>query len=159
RLLPQVRVQLIELPDFAVGAPTDITVPRIPQIGVSGLLEAAPEVEVRRQLAGYGLDVGGARRVRRADRLFVEPLGVEEAILQPRELRGAERGAAAECLRATYGPRRELRLVHREGLVVRRRFSLARGVPGFCMCQSAVEVVLGPIEETRTRPWKSLGFR
>src|SRR5579863_10406849 len=50
RMLAQVRMELLELPNLALGAPAEITVHGVLQIGVSNRLEAARRVEPRGHL-------------------------------------------------------------------------------------------------------------
>ena len=49
---PQVRVELIELPDLAICAPAEIAVTGIAQVGLRDGLEAACGVEASRKLVG-----------------------------------------------------------------------------------------------------------
>src|SRR6202048_569161 len=51
----QLRIEPIKLPHLAVGAPAEITVPGVPEIGVGECLEAARVVEPRGHLMGKAL--------------------------------------------------------------------------------------------------------
>src|SRR5215468_3834550 len=49
---PQIRVQLIELPHLAIGPPTQITIPGVPQIRLSDRLKTARQIEAASKLVG-----------------------------------------------------------------------------------------------------------
>jgi len=73
------------------------------------------------------------------------------------ELRGEERGAAAERLRAACRPGGELRVMSRQSLAVPRHLRRWCGITDPCVRERVVEVVFGQFEEGRTRPEKMLG--
>src|SRR5262249_55223413 len=62
-LLAEVRVQLIELPHLAIGAPTGITVSCVPQIRMCDLLKTTCCVESRGELIGERFILDKAVRV------------------------------------------------------------------------------------------------
>ena len=96
----KVRIKLVELPRLAIGAPAQVTVARLSQINVREIFETARPVEARGQFVGDRLIVDEAVGARRADGLFVEPIGVELAALDARNLGADQRGAVLEILRA-----------------------------------------------------------
>src|SRR6266853_1363973 len=110
-------------------------------------LEAAGRVEARRKLVGERLVVNEAVRASRADGLFVEPLGVELAAFEARNLGGDERCAVCEVRRAQLGPLLELVMVSGQGRFVLdpfRRCCLAqRGAR-----ERGVQLILRLIEES-----------
>ena len=112
----EVRIQLVELPHLAVGAPAQIAVAGVPQIHVRDLLEAARRVEARGEFVGERLVVNEAVGARRADGLFVEALGVELAAFQAGDLGADQRGAVLEVLRAILRPDLELSVVGGQSL-------------------------------------------
>ena len=71
-VLPQPRMELLKLPHLAVGSPTQIAGPGLPQISVCDHLEAARGVKAGGQLVGERLVVDKAVCARRHDRRFVE---------------------------------------------------------------------------------------
>ena len=97
-----------KLPYLAIGSPTQITVPGIPQIRVCDLVESKRRVETRGELIGERLVVDEAICVGRADRMFVKVLGIELAAFDTCNLRAHQRGAVFEILRAMPRPKFEL---------------------------------------------------
>ena len=69
--LAEMWIKLFELPNLAVGSPTDIAVARVPQIHMGELFEATRRVEARGQFVGERLVVDEAVCLGRADGLFV----------------------------------------------------------------------------------------
>ena len=94
----------IELLHLAVGSPKKIAGPRVSEMGVGTGLEATGGIEAGGQFIGERLVVHQAVVVGRADRLFVETLGVELAAFEAGDLGAGQRGAACEVLRAVPGP-------------------------------------------------------
>src|SRR5229473_3139447 len=70
--LAEVRIELVELPHFAVGSPAQVALAGVSQVKLCDLLEAARRVETRRNLVRHGLIVDKAVCSGRADGLFVE---------------------------------------------------------------------------------------
>src|SRR5262249_34071657 len=127
---PQLRVEPIELPDLAVGAPAEVAVASIAQIGVRDDLEAAVRVEARRELAGQRLVVDEAVLARRADRLLVQTFGIQLPALDARDLRADQRRAIPEVRWAARRPRQELSVMRDQSLEVLpalRGLGVARG--------------------------------
>ena len=109
--LSEVRIQLVELPHLAIGAPTEIAVPGVAQVGIRDLLETACRVKPRGELVGDRLVVDKTVCVRRTDGLFVKLLGIERAAFDACDLRADQRGAVFEILRAMLRPYFELPVV------------------------------------------------
>src|SRR5262249_56463467 len=59
-VLPQARMELIELPHLAVSSPTHIAAPCVCQVEMCGVLETARRVKAGSQLAGQRLVVDEA---------------------------------------------------------------------------------------------------
>jgi len=77
RCVAEMRMKLFELPHLAVGSPTKIAAPCLPQIRVGDCIEAARRVKARGQLMGQALVLDEAVLARRVDGLFVEALRVQ----------------------------------------------------------------------------------
>jgi hypothetical protein len=75
--LCEIGVLCLELPDFAVGAPTQITVTGVAQVGPRYGLEAPRSVEARRQLVSERLVLNKLVVACRLDGRFVQALGVQ----------------------------------------------------------------------------------
>src|ERR1700731_3323014 len=134
--LPDLRIQLIELPHLTIGSPTEVAVPGILQICMRDLLETTCRIEVRGAFVGDRLIVDKAVFVRRPDGLFVKVLGLELAALDACYLRAYQRGAVFEILRAILRPYFELSVVCGQSLdmllsLVGRCRIVGRG-PGKC---------------------------
>ena len=130
----ELRIELIELPHLPVGAPTQIAVAGVPQIHLGNRLEAARRVEARGQFVGERLIVNKAVGAGRANRLFVEVLGIELAALEAGDLGADQGGAVLEIVRAIRRPELELLVMRSDSVQmllplrrpVRRR-SMRRG--------------------------------
>ncbi len=146
------RIKPIELPHLAVGAPAQITIPGVPEIGVGNALEAACRIEARGNLIGDGLVVHEAVRARRTDGLLVQPLGVEFPPLDPGHLRPDECRPVGKILRAMQRPGVELLQVFRQpramifAVLKRGEFMDRR------MAKRIVEVVLDDLQQRRGIP-------
>src|SRR5262249_9388471 len=86
RLLAEVRVSAVELPDLAVGAPAKIRVARIAKTGVRDALQTAVGVEARGELVRERLVVDEAVALRRAKGLLVAVHRLERAPTEPGDL-------------------------------------------------------------------------
>ena len=111
-------------------------------------LEAARRVEARRKLVGERLVVNEAVRTSRADGLFVEPLGVELAAVEARDLGGDERRAVCEVRRAQLGPLLELVMVSGQGRFVLNPFRGRCCVAQRGARERGVQLILRLIEES-----------
>jgi len=83
-LCMELGVLRFELSYLPRGAPTVIAIPRIPEIGVGECLEATRGIKTPGYLIGERLIMDKAVRARRADGLFVKPLGIQFPTLDPR---------------------------------------------------------------------------
>ena len=95
RMLAEVRMELLELPDLSLGAPAKIAVARVPQIGVSYTLNAARRVEPR------GHFMGRAPRSERSR--------VRERIEWPARTVAWRRRPGLRCVRSRPTPERACR--------------------------------------------------
>src|SRR5262249_25485366 len=93
-------------------------------------LEATGGVEARGKLMGDRLIVDKAVCARRADGLLVEPLGVELAAFDARDLRADECGSVFEILGAVLRPYFELPVVSPQGFEMPLPLVGSCGVPG-----------------------------
>src|SRR5262249_21982975 len=109
-VLPQPRMKLIELPHLAVGAPSQITSPRISQVEMRKLLEAARRVKARSQLVGERFVVDKAVSACRRDGALVQVHGLEWASLDAGNLSANQRCTILEVLRTNRRPGPKLSL-------------------------------------------------
>src|SRR3954466_13151844 len=86
-ILPELRIQLVELPHLTIGSPTYIAMPGVPQVRAGDLIEATSHVEARGDFVGDCLIVDKSVFACRADGLFVEALGIQQATFNTRDLR------------------------------------------------------------------------
>jgi len=96
----QVRVQIIELPHLAVGPPTQITIPGIPQVGMGDRLKTTRPVESGGEFVSDAFALSKAVLARGADGLLIQTLGVELPAFDAGDLRADQRGSISEILRA-----------------------------------------------------------
>src|SRR4029077_10378277 len=80
-LLPELGIELVELPYFAVSSPAEIAIPGLPQICIRDLVEASRRKEAGGKLARNRLIVNESVFVRRAHGLFIKTFGIEQAAL------------------------------------------------------------------------------
>ena len=99
------------MPHLALGAPTQIAVAGVPQIGLGNRLEATRRVEAGGQFVGERLIVNEAVGAGRADGLFVEALGIELAAFEARDLGADQGGAVLEIVWAIRRPELEVPVV------------------------------------------------
>src|SRR5262245_9312426 len=103
-VLPQPRMQLIELPHLSVGAPTQIAPPRVSQVEMRNLLEAARGVKAGSQLVGERLVVDKAASACRRYGALVQVHGLERTPLDPGNLGSDQRCTILEVLRTIRRP-------------------------------------------------------
>ena len=85
----------------------------------------------------------------RADRLFVEALGIELAALDPRDLGADQRGAVLEILRAILRPDLQLPVMRSDSVEVLLSLAGRRGVATGGSGQRGVKVIFGFLEVRR----------
>jgi hypothetical protein len=93
------RMKLFELPHLAIGSPTLIAMPGVPQINASNLLETARRVKARGELVGDPFILDEAILTRQADRLFVKVLSVKFSVFKARDLGPNQGNAIFKILR------------------------------------------------------------
>src|SRR5215467_8632348 len=71
-VLPQLRMELIELPHLAIGSPSEITPPCVSQVDMRDLVETTRRVKAVSQLVGERLGVDKAGSARRHDGPLVQ---------------------------------------------------------------------------------------
>src|SRR6516225_9463221 len=97
--LPQPRMELLELPHLSVGSPSEIALPRVSQVEMRDLLEAAGRVKARGQLVGERLVMDKAVCARRRDGVLIKLHGLQRASLDTGNLGANQRGAVLKVLR------------------------------------------------------------
>src|SRR6266850_5145618 len=127
----QTRIKPIELPHLAVGAPAEITVPGIPEIGVGDSLDTARGVEPRRQLMGQALVLHEAVLASRSNGLLVQTHCIGVSPFEAGDLGRYQGVLIGESRRVVYGPLAQLLPVRRQefaplSLLVGRRVLVAR---------------------------------
>src|SRR5262249_57399035 len=110
------RIEGIELPDLAVGAPERIARPRVAQVRSAGCLEPALQSKAAGQFVGQRLMVDKAVGAGGVDGPFVEAQGIELAAFEAGDLRAHQRGAVCKVLGAVLRPDRELSVVRDQRL-------------------------------------------
>src|SRR6516165_9928969 len=103
-VLPQPRMELVELPHLSVGAPSQIAPPRVTQVVMRDLLEAARRVKAGRELAGNRFIVHKAICARQHDGALVEVHGLERTPFDPGNLGSDQRCTILEILRTIRRP-------------------------------------------------------
>src|SRR6516164_2538220 len=109
--LPQPRMELLELPHLSVGSPSEIALPRVSQVEMRDLLEAAGRVKARGQLVGERLVVYEPVCACRHDGALIQLHGIEGASLDMDNLSADQRCTILEVLRAIRRPGLKLSLV------------------------------------------------
>jgi hypothetical protein len=110
----QLRIEPIKLPHLAVGAPAEITVPRVPEISVADSLEAARVVEPRGHLMGKALVLHETVLASRSNGLLVQTHCVGVSPFDPGDL-GCHKGVLiGERRRIVVGPLAQLLPVRRQ---------------------------------------------
>src|SRR5262249_40850054 len=85
-ILPQPRMEMIELPHLSVGAPSQIAPPRVSQVEMRNLLKAARRVKAGSQLVGKRLVVDKTVCACRRDGALVQVHSLERTPLDPGNL-------------------------------------------------------------------------
>ena len=130
-VLAELRVGLLELPDLAQGAPAEITVPCVPQIGLGDGLEAARRVEPRGHLMGQAFVLHEAVLASRLNGLLVQSHGIDVASFEAGDLGRHQGVLVGERRRVGFGPLAQLFPVRRQevappGLLVGRSLLIER---------------------------------
>src|SRR5262249_28553371 len=115
-VLPQPRIQLVELPHLSVGSPSEITTPCVCQVEMCDFLEAARRVKAGSQLIGERLVVDEAVCLGRLDRPFVKTLRIQLATFQSGNLSTDKGGAVLEIFGAALCPDSDLFVMRGQGL-------------------------------------------
>ena len=102
------RVELLQLADLSFRSPTDVAIARFPQVGRRDFLVPARRIEQPCQFVSEGFIVDKAVHMGGANRLLIKGLRVQNASLDPCDLRRNQRGAVLKCLRRVLGPHFEL---------------------------------------------------
>src|SRR5262249_9448860 len=110
-VLPQPRMQLIELPPLSVGAPSQIAAPRVSQVEMRDLIEATRRVKAGSQLVGERLVVDKAASACRRDGALVQVHGLERAPFDAGNLSAHEGESVLKVFWAVLRPYSKLSLV------------------------------------------------
>src|SRR3954447_17170522 len=143
----QIRIKPIELPYLAVGAPAEITIPRLAQMGVGGCLEAARMVEPGGRLMGNGFVLNETVVAGRANGLLVKAHGIEVAAFDPGDFRAHQCSAIFEIFGAVLRPDCKLPVVIGQRLEVLLSRALGRRFKSRSASESAVKVILRHFKE------------
>src|SRR5262245_7686101 len=146
---------MVQLRYFAIGPPSLIAIAGFEQIRPCELLETTCGVESCGELVGGRLIVDEAVAVRRADGLFVELLGLDDAAFDPGNLRAYQCGAVFKILRAVLRPYLVLLLVSRQSLEMPLSRVVRCGIKGRSSRECTVKVILGRFEEGGRCPEQS----
>src|SRR3984957_5564991 len=96
----------VHLTNLAIGTPTNVAGPRILQIRITNGLKPSICVKSCSQLVRQAFVLDETVLLRRADRLFVEALGIQFSAFQARNLGAHERHSGEEICRAIFCPKR-----------------------------------------------------
>src|ERR1700678_57819 len=105
------RIEAIELPYFSVGAPAEITGPRVAQAGVGDRFGAVHRVEPSGHLVRRALVLHETVFTGRLDGLFVETHGIGVTPLEASDLCGHQGVFVGESRWAIFRPLAQLFLV------------------------------------------------
>src|SRR5712671_3595440 len=152
----EMRMKLFELPNLAIGSPTQIAVAGVLQIHTGNLLKATRRVEAGSEFIGERLIVNKAVGAGRADGLFEEAHRVNIAAVDASYLGADQRGAVLEIVRAIFGPEPELPVVGGRCAEMLLPLVGRRGVAGCGVGQRAVKHIFGPFEVGWRGPQQSL---
>src|SRR6516225_6699883 len=97
-------MKLIELPHLSVGTPSQIAPPRLSQVKMRNLLEAARRVKAGSQLVGEGFVVDKAVSACRHDGALVQVHGLKRASLDSGNLSADQCCTILEVLRTSRRP-------------------------------------------------------
>src|SRR5580700_8438308 len=100
----EIRIQLVELPHFAIRSPTEIAIPGFPQVRPRDLVEASCCIESGSNLVGNRLIVDESIGVRRPDGLFVKAFGVDHAAFYSSDFGSRQSSTVFKILRAMLRP-------------------------------------------------------
>ena len=90
---PQARVQLDELPHFAVGSPSLVAVPSFSQVEIRECFEATRRIEPRGQLVRQTFILDEALLMCAPNGLLIQAFGLEFPAVKASNLRAHQRGA------------------------------------------------------------------
>ncbi len=155
-VLPEIRIELIELPNLAIGSPAGIAGAGLAQIGLGELVKSARPVEGGGALIGDRLVVNESVASGRADCLLIQTLGLELAAFETGDLGADQRGAVLEVLLAVLSPLLELAVVGGQSLEMAATLRRAGCVAECGPHQRGVEMELRPLEMGRHRPEQPL---
>src|SRR6516162_6530867 len=146
-VLPQPRMQLVELPHLSVGSPSQIAAPCVFQVEMRNVLETAHRVKAGRKLVGERLNVHEVVRARRTDRPFIEALCVDLPIFDSGYLGADDCGAAFKILRAVSYPFHELSVAGTQCRDVLLEIIRRCAVAGRSMALRTIEVSFRGLEK------------
>src|SRR5262249_47306287 len=154
-VLPQPRMQLIELPHLSVGAPSQIAPPRVSQVEMRNLLEAARGVKAGSQLVGERLVVDKAASACRRYGALVQVHGLERTPLDPGNLGSDQHCTILEVLRTIRRPGPKLSRVRPKCFSM---LGVRVGAQGLAPCgaaQASIEMALRLLYWEEGKSWGS----
>src|SRR6516162_1304928 len=110
-VLPQMRIELIKLPHLSVGAPSQVAVAGVTQIGVCDLGEITCSVEAGGKLVGKRFVLDETACACRRDGTLVQVHGVKRPSLNAGDLGSDQRGTIVEILWTIRRPGPKLSLM------------------------------------------------
>src|SRR5262249_38217612 len=140
-VLPQLRMELIELAHLSVGTPPQIAPPRISQVEMCNLLEAAVRVKAGSQLIGKRLVVNKSVCACRSDGALVQVHGLEWACRETGNLGADQRRTILEVLRTIRCPAQKLSLVPFDRFSMHGVWISANGLAACSAGQRGIEVI------------------
>src|SRR5215469_3042253 len=110
-VLPQLRMELIELPHLSIGSPSEVTPPCVSQIEIRDLLESARRIKAGSQLVGERFVMDKTVCACRRDGAVVKVHGIERASLDTGNLSADQRSTILEVWRTIDRPGPKLLLM------------------------------------------------
>src|SRR5258705_5856942 len=146
-VLPQPRMQLIELPHLSIGSPSEIAMPRVFEVETCKLLQAARGVKAGSQLVGERFVVDETICACRRDGLFVKALGIELPPFDPRDLGADQCRTILEVLRAVRRPSPELPVMRCERLSMPIIRVEAHWFAACGASERGIEMIIRPLQQ------------
>src|SRR6516165_2864449 len=130
-VLPQLGMELIELPHLAIGSPSEIAPPCVSQVDMRDLVETTRRVKAGSQLVGERFVVDKAVSACRHDGALVQVHGLERPSLDSGNLSADQRCTILEVLRTSRRPGLKLSVVPSKCFAVLR---VRVGAHGLAAC-------------------------
>src|SRR2546430_1745141 len=152
----QVRMELVELKDFASCAPSEIAVAGISQVRIRDGPEPTGSVEASRKFVRERFVVDEIVLASRPDRRFIQALRIEFSPLDASNLGADQQRTVLEILWTILRPYTQLFVLSGQRLEMLVVLTGARGIAGRGMAERAIETGLGRLKEWRGCPEQAL---